>query len=255
MSQNTGALTKKAQEEVARLNTAISKQRDIIKTETIVNEQKGDTYTCNRARRSLASLRARYDTLVEKHEATLNNFEIECEKKVKKLETECEAKIKEIEKNYEAKIQLLRDLVEPETDTYLTNYEKKVKAFETEMEAQDKVIHDETNKTQATIIRAKEQIKKLIKEKEDIFITHGLQKPTPIGKVSKSPEIDIEEEEQEEQEANTTEPSAEFKLFMLDGRQDGNPMSTETPSYLQGTAWGLCLTKKDKLKAYKNSEE
>jgi hypothetical protein len=242
MSQNTAALTLTARNKVAQLGEAISKQRAIIKQALIVNTQKEDSYKCNRARHSLSTLRARYDTLLEKHEATLESFETECEIKVKKLEAECEAKVKEIERTYGSKIQLLRDIVEPDTEAYKTSYEKKMKTLESEMETQHNIIEAESDKTPLKVIQARVTLEILTKELDDIYIANGLMKPP-------KPQEELDTSQ------NAPEPSPAFKAFMMDGRQDGQPMSTEKPSYLQGTAWGLCLTKKDKEKRYKNSPE
>lgn len=241
MSQNTGALTLAARNKVAQLGEAISKQRAIIKQALIVNEQKEDSYKCNRARHSLSTLRARYDTLLEKHEATIQSFETECEKKVKKLEADCEAKVKEIEKTYESKIKLLRDNVEPDTETYKINYEKKMKTLESEMEIQHNIIEADSEKTPLKVIQARVTLEALTKELNDIYTDNGIIKAPKLEEV-----LDTSEE--------APEPSAAFKVFMMDGRQDGQPMSTSRPSYLEGTAWGLCLTKEDKAKRYKDSQ-
>jgi len=124
-------------------------------------------------------------------------------------------------------------------------YQQKKAQLEAEIEAQEEIIWNETHRKSATVIGAEQMIEQYTKELNDIYTANGLMKTPKLQEV-----LETSEETSEE----APEPSEAFKVFMMDGRQDGLPMSTSRPSYLQGTAWGLCLTKEDKAKRYKNSE-
>lgn len=120
-------------------------------------------------------------------------------------------------------------------------YLQKKAQLEAEIEAQEKIIWDETHRKSATVIGAEQLIEQHTKELNDIYTANGIIKAPKLEEA-----LDTSEE--------APEPSAAFKVFMMDGRQDGLPMSTSRPSYLEGTAWGLCLTKEDKAKRYKDSQ-
>jgi len=114
------------------------------------------------------------------------------------------------------------------------DYERKKKQLEAEIEIQEKIIWDETHKQTPTIIRANTEIESLRNERDNILRAVGAIPSEQPEATSEPPPVPKESEE-----------SLDFALFMMDGRQDGQPIDPN-PSYLSGVALGACMTKKEK---------
>ena len=128
-------------------------------------------------------------------------------------------------------------------------YERKKNQLESEIEIQEKIIWDETHKETPSIIRANMEIQMLTKEKEKLLNAVGVfttEQPSITQPAISLPPPHTNqivcETPQENQDA-----ALDFALFMMDGRQDGQPIDPN-PSYLSGVALGLCMTKSDKVK-------
>jgi peptidoglycan hydrolase CwlO-like protein len=152
-----------------------------------------------------------------------------------------------------------RAVLESKGDTYICNrarttlaskkaklegfeeeYERKKKQLEAEIELQEKIIWDETHKETPTIIRANMEIESLTKEKNSLLNAAGVF--TTEYPLTQAPRISEPEQ--------TTEQSLDFALFMMDGRQDGQPIDPN-PSYLSSVALGACMTAAQKKKGVK----
>jgi len=126
-------LSENAQKEVSRLSTLINKQKDIIKREQAVQNNKGDTYICKRAKCVL--------------EAT--------ELKITIAEDEYKRSLKELERKHEEDKKTLKlDL-----EAYISKCENK-------MSVQQSIINDETNRKSDTVIRAEAEIDSIQKKLE-----------------------------------------------------------------------------------------
>jgi hypothetical protein len=130
-------------------------------------------------------------------------------------------------------------------------YERKKKQLEAEIELQEKIIWDETHKETPTIIRANMEIESLMKEKNSLLNAVGVftteqppltQAPPPQEAPQAPPQVTPED----------SEPNLDFALFMMDGRQDGQPIDPN-PSYLSRVALGACMTSAQKKKGVKMS--
>ena len=217
---NLSNLTETAQKNLTAISNKISIQKKIIEKERAVLDTKGDTYVCSRARTSLAFKKSKLDKLAG-----------DIQDKKEKLEKEFNEALKQLDRDLEVKSRQL----------------------EAEIEIQDKIIWDETHRETPTIIRANTEIQLLTKEKEKLLSAAGVftseqsaqeTLPTPPHtlpeneRVCVAPPQDI---------PAVSEQSIDFALFMMDGRQDGQPIDPN-PSYLNHVAYGLCMTKSDKVK-------
>jgi hypothetical protein len=136
MSSAYWYLSDTAQKEVSRLSTLINKQKDIIKREQAVQNNKGDTYICKRAKVVL--------------EAT--------ELKITIAEDEYKRCLKELERKYEEDKKTLKlDL-----EAYISKCESK-------MNVQQSIINDEANRKSDTVIRAEAEIESLEKKLENFM--------------------------------------------------------------------------------------
>ena len=217
---NLSNLTETAQKNLTAISNKISIQKKIIEKERAVLDTKGDTYVCSRARTSLSHKQGMLDKLSGK---------IEEEKE--KLKEELKRALEQLDKDLE------------------TTSNRLIK----EIDLQEKIIWDETHRETPTIIRANTEIQLLTKEKEKLLNAVGVftteqsaqaTLPTPPHtlpeneRVCVAPPQDI---------PAVSEQSIDFALFMMDGRQDGKPIDPN-PSYLNNVAYGLCMTKSDKVK-------
>jgi hypothetical protein len=211
---NISNLTPAAQKNLSAISSKITVQKKIIEKERAVLDSKGDTYLCNRARTSLAFKKAK-----------LEKVEEETSKKAKELEEEFNKALKQLD----------RDL------------ETKTRQLEAEIEIQEKIIWDETHRETPTIIRANMEIESLTKEKNSLLNVVGVftsespltqAPPLPQALPQTTPEL--------------SEQSLDFALFMMDGRQDGQPIDPN-PSYLSGPALGACMTSAEKKKGVKKA--
>ena len=214
LNPNLSNLTPVAQKNLSAISSKIAVQKKIIDKERAVLESKGDTYVCNRAKTSLAFKKSKLDRLEE-----------ETAKKAKELEEEFNKALKQLD----------RDL------------ETKSRQLESEIEIQEKIIWDETHRETATIIRANKEIESLMKEKNSLLNAAGV---FVTESVPQAPRVSEPPPQVVEQEQELSEQSLDFALFMMDGRQDGQPIDPN-PSYLSSVALGACMTSNQKKKGVK----
>jgi hypothetical protein len=68
-------LSENAQKEVSRLSTLINKQKNIIKTEEAIQNQKGDSYICKRAKISLEMYDVKLRNAEDEYKRTIAKYE------------------------------------------------------------------------------------------------------------------------------------------------------------------------------------
>jgi hypothetical protein len=216
LNPNLSNLTPLAQKNLSAISSKIAAQKKIIEKERAVLDSKGDTYVCNRARTSLAFKKSKLEKVEEEIEKKKNQLEEEFNKALKQLD---------------------RDL------------ETKTRQLESEIEIQEKIIWDETHRETPTIIRANMEIESLMKEKNSLLSAVGVftteeppltQAPPPQEAPPPPPQATPDD----------SEPNLDFALFMMDGRQDGQPIDPN-PSYLSRVALGACMTSAQKKKGIK----
>jgi len=214
---NLSNLTPLAQKNLSAISSKIAAQKKIIEKERAVLDSKGDTYVCNRARTSLAFRKAKLERLEE-----------ETSKKAKELEEEFNKALKQLD----------RDL------------ETKSRQLESEIEIQEKIIWDETHKETPTIIRANMEIESLMKEKNSLLSAVGVFTTEQPPLTQAPPPQEVPPPQAPQAAPEDSEPNLDFALFMMDGRQDGQPIDPN-PSYLSRVALGACMTSAQKKKGVK----
>ena len=239
---NLSNLTETAQKNLTAISNKISIQKKIIEKERAVLDTKGDTYVCNRARTSLAHKQHMLEGLTGKIEA-----------KKERVLVSVTRYLEELKFNYEKQKKKFEDDLYNSTLRYDEELERTSKQLQNEIEIQEKIIWDETHRETPTTIRANKEIEMLTKEKEKLLNAVGVftteqsaqaTLPTPPHTL---PEIILENQSVCVTPQENQDTALDFALFMMDGRQDGQPIDPN-PSYLSGVALGLCMTKSDKVK-------